>query len=257
MLGLLVTAALGATASLPAPILVNEQSISLPVSSAVRSETIKDLPAPLPGPLSLTFHCTMDMTDGRPLDCVEGERPSSWKAFDSKVIQTALRENGPEADPVRKVAAARIGLTRVHLVPGNNTVRETVMTFVETVAPDDAIPDPVPVPTAPLTWQDVTFETGIDQAMLASLYPRTALRRGVHARAELTCRITVPRRLFCYRGVIKDADNEAVPLGDWISKQFKLASYQVASTMRLAPRTKGDIDVVGQDIVINVNWGGR
>lgn len=254
LLALLAAGAIRADETLPTPMLADEKSIALPVSAAVKSATIKELSTPIARPVRFTLLCSVLIARGRPLNCIQAEDPlpGTWDAFENKAFALALRQSGPTADPVLKVALDRIHEMRVHVPPGQASSGKTLMTFVETGSPDDAIPDPAPAET--LSQRDVVIERGADGEMLANLYPEIAIRNGILAKVVVTCRVIENRHLICRDGSVSTVNRHGDPVTNGMGRDFRLASYQVVSTIVLGPKTKDGRDAVGRDVTMAINW---
>jgi hypothetical protein len=231
-----------------------ERLIVVPVSAEVRSDTVKHLATPLPEAVRFVFHCEMNMGRGEPTRRIEaGTRyPKNWEEYRVQAREFAAKLRGDDADPLLNAAHSRVTLIRVRKVDQSLRAETKIMTFAETIAPSDLLPDAMPAPTIEVS--NLLFSQTPSAVDVADLYPAYAMRSEVGARTTVTCRIKDDLTLSCRNANAQPNLYPDNPDYERISSEFRLASYQLMSLMKALPRAKDGSDVVGKDFEYSVNW---
>ncbi len=127
------------------------------------------------------------------------------------------------------------------------------MIYDEVFSPADARPHPLPGEA--LTMNAVTLDKPFDPNILQALYPMVAQRYQMAARVTITCHIEPTLTLLCREPGKIDAEQGQPPANaEGIYTALVFASYQAASTIRLAPKAKDGSDVAGKDLTMAFRW---
>lgn len=245
-----------AAAVVPAPIALaeTERLTVLAVSADARSDTAKRLTIPLPQAVRFVFHCEMNMRRGDPTRCIEagGDYPKNWDEYRLRANALSAKLREVDADPLLRVAHSRIMQIRVVDAARRATEETTIMTFAETIASGDALPEPAPAEM--IEPKDFTL---VQQAMavkLADLYPSYAMRNEVRARTTLVCRINADLTLNCRNAVAEPTLYPDNPDYERVSGEFRLAAYQMMSIMKVSSKARDNGALIGKDFEYPVFW---
>lgn len=243
-----------ASVPLPLPLVDTERLIVVPVSAEVRSDTVKRLAAPPLEAARFTFHCEMNMRRGEPTRCIEaeGRYPKSWDEYRLQAQELSAKLTGTDANPLLSVAHSRVMQIRVVNDGPGSSGGTKIMTFSETVTPDDALFDPEPVET--VEAKDIIFSQKPSAVDMANLYPAYALRLGVTARTTVTCRVNDDLTLSCRNADAKPNLNPDNPDYERMSNEFRLASYQLMSLMKASSQAGEGGSIVGKDFDYPMSW---
>ncbi|WP_143146678.1 hypothetical protein [Novosphingobium sp. NDB2Meth1] len=229
---------------------VTDKDVLVPLSDSVKAATWDALREPPRGPVEFRLACIVFQPFGAPGRCVDAalldprKRQVDWRAL-TEAADRALTA-GPSA--LLDIAQTRVSVLRLK-PPADRKPHFEVRLFRVVVSPQDAMPAYAPGPA--LTSADFTFATPINGALLTANYPTRALRSDVTARVKLTCLVQPTRKLLC-----RDP-GEIVTAGfsdAGIVNEFRLASYQIASTFELAPQDKRGEDIRGKSLTFTLNW---
>lgn len=229
---------------------VTDKDVLVPLSDSVKAATWDALREPPRGPVEFRLACIVFQPFGAPGRCVDAalldprKRQVDWRAL-TEAADRALTA-GPSA--LLDIAQTRVSALRLK-PPADRKPHFEVRLFRVVVSPQDAMPAYVPGPA--LTSADFTFATPINGALLTAHYPTRALRSEITARVKLTCLVQPSRKLLC-----RDP-GEIVTAGfsdAGIVNEFRLASYQIASTFELAPQDKRGEDIRGKSLTFTLNW---
>lgn len=229
---------------------VTDKDVLVPLSDSVKAATWDTLRDPPRQPVEFRLACIVFLPGGAPGRCVDAallnprKRQVDWRAL-TEAADRALTA-GPSA--LLDIAQTRVTTLRLK-PPSDRKPHFEVRLFRVVVSPQDAMPAYMAGPA--LTAADFTFATPINGALLTANYPTRALRSDVTAKVKLTCLVQPTRKLLC-----RDP-GEIVTAGfsdAGIVNEFRLASYQIASTFELAPQDKRGEDIRGKSLTFTINW---
>lgn len=260
-LTLAMSAASPPTKSLQVPVIyekVSPNDYVIPVGDSVLAATWDKLEIKPTEPVKVQMACLVIARAGVPESCV----PASQIPTGQKTIDWAISGN-PNASPDQQVsehelnmisvAASRLRSARIASVKNQGLF--TVRFFEVTLSSaDERAPFAIAGDMA-LNSQSVEFSQPLDPKLLTDLYPPAAMRWAAPVRVKLLCNISQDLRLLCrepgsfvYRRV-NFVQDEARMVED-----VRLATYQLASTIRLKPKDKNGQDVAGRDYAFSVSW---
>jgi hypothetical protein len=252
-------AAEGSQVKIAGPAKVRPSDIRIPVGDSLRAATWENLPVKPTAPRHVGLACLVLANEGTPLSCLPATAKlkaatlAQWNAlFDA---YTAASPGA--ADPERTlidIATLRVLNTRLRPEGGGKGKTSwKLMIFDETFSPTDARPHPPPGEA--LTMSAVTLDKPFDPNILEALYPMIAQRYQMAARVTITCHIEPALTLLCREpGKIDAEQGQSNENAEVIYTALVFASYQAASTIRLAPKAKDGSDVAGKDLTMAFRW---
>ena len=248
----------GAVSSSPSK--VKDSDIIIPVGDSLRAATWENLPEKPTAARHVALACLVMANEGTPISCLpatpklKAANLAAWNAeFDA---YAATAPATPTPTPERtQTDIAMLRVVNIRLKPERSGKGKNwkTMIFDEVFAPTDARERP-PAGEA-LTMGAVTLEKPFDPDVLRLLYPIIAQRYQVSARVTITCHIEPALTLLCRKPGKIDAEQgqpPANPQGIYAALVF--ASYQAASTIRLAPTAKAGRPVAGKDLTLAFRW---
>lgn len=236
--------------------------VLVPVSDSVRAATWDWLSAasakPTPAAeMHVKVACIVFYPLGAPGACIDAARiPAGASTVDWAALRAqdeAELMAGP-ADVLarREVVVLRLSALRMK-AQAATPPRFAVRVFDEAVGPGDARPAATPAPL--FNFGEVALEAPLQGELLEALYPVRALRDELRARVEVRCRIEPSRRLLCRDpGKVTLLPYLVREDSDEIEAAFRLATYQLASTLQLKPEAKDGRPVAGSDLRLVINW---
>lgn len=237
---------------------VQPVDVRVPISDSVRAATWDDLTIQLEQPVHIRLACIVLVPSGDPGNCVPaslvplGQKTVAW----DKIMVAAQKASGsanPTEAALFKVAARRLSALR--LVAGDSKTLFSVRFFEEVIAPTDARPTMAISSKPDLTTRDVAFSEPLDANLLGALYPAIALRYSVNAQVRVTCKIEPDLKLLCRDpGIIVSSPSEVPGYTDQLMEDLRFSTYQLASTIKLEPRSVDDGDVAGRNFRFVVRW---
>lgn len=263
ILGLLVAVSGGASATEEMNIPVDYRvaapaDVRIPISASVRAVTWDELTAQPDKPAHIRLACIVFVPSGAPGNCVPaslvppGQKIVAWdKIMDAG--QAASHAANAADIALFDVAARRVKAIR--LLPGDGEALFSVRFFDEIIAPADARPPFSVSSEQDLTTRDVVFATPLDGNLLAALYPSIAMRYSVNAQVRVTCKIEADLQLLCRDpGAIAASPNTIPGYTAQLMEALRFSTYQLASTIRLAPKSADGRDVAGRNLRFVVRW---
>lgn len=236
---------------------VDSTEIRIAVSDSVRAATWDMLTIKPARPVHVRMACIVLDRYGAPGACVPasqvppGQDTIDWPSIVDDDRQAGRSGNPSEAE-LHRVAGLRISAARTSERPATKNLF-VIRFFEEVVSPTDARP-----PFAPgdaLTMQDVVLARPIDRALMQVLYPAVAMRYSVNARVTMTCRIEPSLKLLCRDpGAIVTEPGDIGTLTPTLIKDLRFSTYQLASTIALAPKGRDGQDIVGKDVKFSIRW---
>jgi hypothetical protein len=152
-----------------------------------------------------------------------------------------------------KLAARRVKTLR--LFPGDQSMLFSIRFFEEVIAPADARSPFAAAAEPALTTRDVTFAEPLDGRLLQMLYPAIAMRYSVNAQVRVTCDIGGDLKLLCRdRGTVTSDPAEVPGYTPQLIEDLRFSTYQLASTIKLQPKTTDGQDVAGRQFRFIVRW---
>lgn len=230
--------------------------IRIPISSSVRAATWDQLAVKPSKPVSVRLACIV-WGFGAPDACVnaslitQGQKTIDWHKV--REVDDLAQESATAADnQIREIAQVRIDSVRITARSGGKDMF-VIRFFEEVVSPADARP-----PFSPgeaLTMQDVILKKPLDGTLIQALFPIVAMRYSVTARVNVTCHVEPDLRLLCRDLGTINAEPANVGAGTLdLIQSLRFATYQLASTMELEPKSKNGDDIVGRDVRFGILW---
>lgn len=165
----------------------------------------------------------------------------------------AERSARPADAELFRAAARRVKALR--LFPGDRSTLFSVRFFEEVIAPTDARPRFAAAPEPALAMGDVTFAEPLDGSLLQALYPAIAMRYSINARVRMTCTIGSDLKLLCRdRGTIVYDPADIPEYAAQLIGDLRFSTYQLASTIKLEPKTADGRDIAGRQFTFAVHW---
>lgn len=223
----------------------------VPISDSVRAATWDSLSTKPTEPMRLRLACIVWNVSGAPGACIPADRlPQGQKTADWIELRRH-QADGPAAE-LQNVATRRIGASRLGAKPGQKHMF-VIRVFDETISPADAR-EPFSLGAA-LTLNDARLVQPLDGSLVQHLYPTAAVRAGIIARVVVTCKIEFTLRPLCRDpGTFQVDPSTASSLTPDIREDLLFATYQLASTMKLEPKTNDGREVRGRNLRIAVTW---
>jgi len=226
--------------------------LRVPISDSVRAATWDSLSAKPTAPVRVRLACIVWNVSGAPGACIpayllpQGQKTVDW-------IELRRHQADGSAAELQDVAARRIRASRLAAKPGRQKHMFVIRVFDEVVAPEDARE---PFATGPaITLNDVGLSTPLDTSLVEHLYPTAAVRAGIIARVVITCKIEFTLRPLCRDpGAFQVDPSSANSLTPDIREELLFATYQLASTMKLEPKTHDGREVRGRNLRMAVTW---
>jgi hypothetical protein len=237
---------------------VQPTDLRVPISDSVRAATWDDLKVALDRPVPVRLACIIFVPSGGPGNCVPASLvPPGQKRIDWDKILEASDKAGRSASrdeaALFKVAARRVKTLR--LFPGDQSTMFSIRFFEEVVAPADARPPFAAAPQPALTTGKVRFGEPLDGQLVQMLYPAIAMRYSVSAQVRVTCDVGADLKLLCRdRGTVIPNPAEVPGYTEQLMEDLRFSTYQLASTIKLQPKTNDGQDVAGQQFVFAVRW---
>jgi len=252
--------ATGSEIKVAGPEKAKASDIVLPLGDSLRAVTWENLAEKPTAPRHVALACLVMTSEGTPVSCVPATprlkvaNIAQWNAlFDA---YGAAATTPPTAErSLTDIAALRVVNTRLRPErSGKGKADWKVMIFDEVFSPTDARPHPPPGEA--LAMSAVTLEKNFDPDILRMLYPLVAQRYQMAARVTITCHIEQTLTLLCREPGRIDAEQGQAPAAEaeGIYPALVFASYQAASTIRLAPKAKDGRDVAGKDLTLSFRW---
>ncbi|PQM27334.1 hypothetical protein CVO77_01625 [Sphingopyxis lindanitolerans] len=236
---------------------VGPADIQIPVSASVRAETWDHFIIKPSEPHRVRVACIVLTEVGVPGACVpESFIAPGKKTIDWVAARSAYEKAFPSDDPAEAAlyfaASQRMNAVRVTPRPDSKSMF-AIRIFEETISPTDARPPFTPGES--LGTLQVTITRPPDGRLMGMLYPTLALRNSVEAEIRMTCRIEADFSLLCRDpGQIALRPADAGDQTADLIEDFRFSTYQLASTMRLGPKTIDGRDAVGRDLRIRIAW---
>ncbi|HEV2596965.1 MAG TPA: hypothetical protein VGU00_01295 [Sphingopyxis sp.] len=263
MLGL-IAAASGAVAPADENMLpvayaaVQPADIRVPISDSVRAATWDELEVALDRPVPVRLACIIFVPSGGPGNCVPaslvplGQERVDWGRIleaSDKAVRSADRVDAA----LFRAAARRVKTLR--LFPGDRSTMFSIRFFEEVVASADARPPFAAAPEPALTMGNVAFAEPLDGRLLQMLYPAIAMRYSVNAQVRVTCDIGADLKLLCRdRGMVISNPAEVPGYTAQLMEDLRFSTYQLASTIKLQPKTADGLEVAGRQFAFAVRW---
>lgn len=237
---------------------VRRAEVRVPISDSVRAATWDSLAVSADEPVHVRLACIVFALSGGPGNCVPASLvPTGQKALDWDAVleasSIARNTASPEDAAILDAAARR--LKTVRLAPSSEEHLFVIRFFEETVSPADARPPLELTLDRDLTTRDVIFAEPLDTGLLQALYPAIAMRYSVNAVVRVTCRIEANLKLLCRDpGVVTASPSEIPGYTDQLMEDLRFSTYQLASTIKLAPKGADGRDVAGRNLSFVVRW---
>jgi hypothetical protein len=238
---------------------VRPSDIDLPLGDSLRAVTWENLVQKPTAPRHVALACLVMANEGTPISCVpatpklKASNVAEWNAlFDAYNAAAATTPAGERS--LTDIATLRVLNTRLRPERGGKGKTSwKLMIFDEVLAPSDERPRPAPGEA--LMMGAVTLQKNFNPAVLRRLYPLIAQRYGMAARVAITCHIQPTLTLLCREPGKIDAEQGQPPANaEVVYTALVFASYQAASTIRLAPKAKDGRDVAGKDLTLAIRW---
>lgn len=222
----------------------------VPPGDSVRASTWDEISSKPSQPIPVRVACIVMLEFGVPGACIPASRLPAGTTVNWAAVRDAY-ERAPDSreaqDELIRTAEKRLSVSR--LKPANGWA---VRIFEEVISPADA--RPTFEPGEAFTLRDVIMTKPLDGKLVKALYPVAPLRNGAAARVSLTCKIEQDFRLLCRDpGVVKIGPPSEAGNAQF-AEAFRLATYQLASTISLQPKSYSGQDVVGRNLTIAINW---
>jgi hypothetical protein len=249
----------GSEIKIAGPEKIKPSDITLPLGDSLRAVTWENLPEKPTAPRHVALACLVMADEGTPISCVpaapklKAANVAEWNALFDAYNNAATTPVTAERS-LTDIATLRVLNTRLRPERGGKGKTSwKLMIFDEVFAPTDERPHP-PAGEA-LTMGAVTLTKEFDPEILRELYPMVAQRYQMAARVTITCHIEPTLTLLCREPGRIDAEQGQPPANpEGIYTALVFASYQAASTIRLAPKAKDGRDVVGKDLTLSFRW---
>lgn len=235
---------------------LKSEDLPIPISDSVRAATWDGLTIKPLQPIHVQVACIVIAEFGVPGSCVR----ASSIAPESKVINWVKARDDHDrwerTASQAEVELLRIATERLHTArtQGHKSPKLmfSVKFFDEIIAPRDARPPFTSKST--MTMNDIVLTKPIDGGVIRRLYPVVALRNNVAARVRMICDIENDLKLLCRdQGAVELAATGLVD-NETMIHDFRLATYQFASTLQIAPKDKNGIDVTGRQLKFAISW---
>ncbi len=253
-------AAPGSEIKVTGPEKAKSSDIVLPLGDSLRAVTWDGLSEKPTAPRHVALACLVMADEGTPISCVpatpklKAANIAEWNAlFDAYAAAATTPPTAERA--LSDLAAVRVVNTRLRPERiGKGKSGWKIMIFDEVFSPSDARPH-TPSGQA-LAMSAVTLEKNFDPDILRMLYPMIAQRYQMAARVTITCHVEPTLTLLCREPGRIDAEQGQPPAAEaeGIYSALVFASYQAASTIRLAPKAKDGTDVAGKDLTLSFRW---
>lgn len=236
---------------------VRPSDLRVGVGDSVRAATWDELQEKPNAPVTIRMACMVMKPFGVPGGCVPADSiPAGQAQVNLPVLTEQVRAARAERSTLEleleRIAEKRIRTSR--LVRGRSDDQFMVIHLFEVVI-DPADARPIFDTDNPLALADVSFARPLDASLIQSLFPVLAMRESFGARVRITCRIQPSLDLLCRDvGTVTPVPAQAFQPADPVTEDFRLATYQIASTIKLEPKTKSGADVVGRNLVISISW---
>ncbi|MGQ3101419.1 MAG: hypothetical protein ACT6Q5_08835 [Sphingopyxis solisilvae] len=236
---------------------VGPAEVEIPVSASVRADTWDGLVAKPSEPRRIRVACITIAKFGVPGACIPasfvkpGQKTFDWAAA-RDAYEKARQSDDASETALILAAARRMSALRISPRPNNKSMF-AIRIFEETISPTDARPPYTHGES--LGTRQVTMTRPPDGRLMGMLYPAAAMRYSVEARVRMTCRIEADFSLLCRdpgQITLQPAD-----VGDRtaaLTEDFRISTYQLASTMRFGPKTIDGRNAAGQDLSITIRW---
>ncbi|HEV7314231.1 hypothetical protein [Sphingopyxis sp.] len=237
---------------------VQQADIRVPISDSVRAATWDELEIPLDRPVPVRLACIIFVPSGGPGNCVPASLvpPGQERVDWDKILEArdkAERSTSRVDAALFKAAARRLKTLR--LFPGDQRTVFSIRFFEEVVGPADARPRFAVAPEPALTTRNVLFAEPLDGRLLQMLYPAIAMRYSVNAQVRVTCDIGADLKLLCRdRGTVFSNPAEVPGYTAQLMEDLRFSTYQLASTIKLQPKTADGQDVAGRQFAFAVHW---
>lgn len=260
-LTLAMSAASPPTRSIHVPVdyeTVSPSDYVVPVGDSVLAATWDALVVKPTEPVKMQMACLMVAHSGVPVNCVPASQiPTGQKTVDWAIVGNPNATPDPTVSEQERnkiaVAASRLRSTRIASVDDQGMF--TIRLFEVTLSPTDERAPFTSAGENALNSESVEFAVPLDPKLLSDLYPPAAMLWGAPVRVNMLCNIKQDLGLLCrdtgkleYTRVYSNRD-EARMIED-----VRLATYQLASTMRLKPKDMNGQDVAGRDYEFSVFW---
>jgi hypothetical protein len=231
----------------------------LPLGESLRAATWENLLEKPAAPRHVGLVCLVMADEGTPVSCLpataklKAANLAEWNALFDADAAAALTAPAGERNLI-EIAMLRVLNTRLRPERGGKGKTSwKLKIFDEVFSPSDDRPRP-PAGEV-LAMNAVTLEKNFDPDILRMLYPMVAQRYRMAARVTITCHIQPTLTLLCRNPGKIDAEQGQPPdNAQPIYTALVLASYQAASTIRLAPKAKDGRDVAGKDLTLSFRW---
>lgn len=237
---------------------VRPADVRVPISDSVRAATWDDLTIQPEQPVNIRLACIVFVPSGAPGNCVPALLvPPGQKTVDWGKVLDAGQQDGQFASPTDAALfeVARRRVNAIRLVPSDGRVVFSVRFFDEVIGPADARPPLAITFDKDLTTRDVVFAEPLDGSLLQALYPPIAMRYSVNADVSVTCKIEPSLKLLCRDpGVIVSNPSEVPGYTDKLMENLRFSTYQLASTIKLKPRSADGREVAGRHFRFVVRW---
>lgn len=234
---------------------VSDKDVLVPLSDSVKAATWDALREAPKQPVEFKLACIVFQPFGAPGRCVDAalldprKRQVDWRALTDTADRALVSGSAANADSaLLDIAQTRITALRLK-PPTDRKPHFEVRLFRVVLSPQDAKPAYAPGPA--LAIADFAFATPIDGSLLTAHYPTRALRSEITAKVKLTCQVQQSLKLLC-----RDPGDITTfgPADAGVVNEFRLASYQIASTFALAPHDKQGADIRGKSLTFTLNW---
>lgn len=230
----------------------------VPIGDSVRAATWDDLAIKPDQPKHMRLACIIFVPAGAPGGCVPasliapGQTMIDWPEV--MMAADAAYAGRPADMALIDAATQRIGAARV-VARDTGDALFAVRFFDEIIAPADARPPFAETDDGALTTRDAVFAEPLDAELMALLYPMIAMRYAVDAEVRVTCRIEPDLKLLCRdRGVVVFDPGKVGSYAAKLEDDLRFSTYQLASTIRLEPKSADGRDVAGRSFRFVVRW---
>lgn len=237
---------------------VQSADVRVPISDAVRAATWDDLAMELEQPVDVRLACIVFVPSGAPGNCVPASLiPPGQKTVDWSRILDVGKETGRSASPMDtalfEIASRRVRAIRVG--PGGRKPLFAIRFFEELVSPADARAPLAQTDEVDLTTLDVVFAEPLDAKLLQLLYPSIAMRYSVNAQVRAICRIEPDLKLLCrHAEVLALEPADVAGYTEQLIEDLRFSTYQLASTIKLEPKSVDGRDIAGRNFRFVVRW---
>jgi len=233
-----------------------EADFRVPVSDSVRAATWDMMTFKPAHATTVRVACIVMVPNGAPGACVSasrltpGQTVADWRKLREE--EDADRSRSSADVELLGIVAARLDAARLPAKPDAKSMF-ALRVFEETVSATDA--RPAFVPGEALTLQEVTLATPLDGSLVQALFPGVAMRFSVNARVAVKCKVQPTLKLLCRdRGTMQAEPSDIGEYTHDLRQSMLFATYQLASTIKLDPKTKDGRDVIGRDLSVAIAW---